>query len=116
MNLPRFSVHHPIFTIMASLIVIILGAVSLYRLSIDLMPDITYPVVSISTDYENASPEEMEELVTRLIEEAMSAVPGVEEVNSVSSEGASHVRVTFSWGISGEDSKRPPPPRIKSLQ
>ncbi|MBE0558896.1 MAG: efflux RND transporter permease subunit, partial [Proteobacteria bacterium] len=98
MNLPRFSVRHPIFTIMACLIVIILGAVSLYRLSIDLMPDITYPTVSISTDYENASPEEIEELVTRLIEEAMSAVPGVEEVNSVSSEGTSSVRVTFSWG------------------
>jgi len=98
MNLPRFSVHRPIFTIMVFLIVIILGTVSLYRLSIDLMPDITYPTLSISTDYENASPEEIEELVTRLIEEAMSAVPGVEEVNSVSSEGSSNVRVTFSWG------------------
>ena len=98
MNLPRFSVHHPIFTIMVSLIVVILGVVSLYRLSIDLMPDITYPTLSISTDYENASPEEIEELVTRLIEEAMSAVPGVEEVTSVSREGASNVRVTFTWG------------------
>jgi len=98
MNLPRFSVHHPIFTVMASLIVIILGSISLYRLSIDLMPDITYPTLSISTDYENASPEEIEELVTRLIEEAMSAVPGVEEVNSVSREGTSNVRVTFTWG------------------
>ncbi len=98
MNLPRFSVHHPVSTIMACLIVIILGVISLYRLSIDLMPDITYPTVSISTDYENASPEEIEELVTRLIEEAMSAVPGVEEVNSVSTEGLSSLRVTFSWG------------------
>jgi len=98
MNPSRFSVHHPIFTIMACMVVILLGTVSLYRLSIDLMPDITYPTLSISTDYENASPEEIEELVTRLIEEAMSAVPGVEEVNSVSSEGSSNVRVTFSWG------------------
>lgn len=98
MNLPRFSVHHPVSTIMACLIVTILGVISLYRLSIDLMPDITYPTVSISTDYENASPEEIEELVTRLIEEAMSAVPGVEEVNSVSTEGVSSLRVTFSWG------------------
>ena len=98
MNISRFSVHHPVFTTMASLIVIILGTISLYRLSIDLMPDITYPTLSISTDYENASPEEIEELVTRVIEEAMSAVPGVEEVNSVSIEGASSVRVTFAWG------------------
>ena len=98
MNISRFSVHHPVFTTMASLIVIVLGTISLYRLSIDLMPDITYPTLSISTDYENASPEEIEELVTRVIEEAMSAVPGVEEVNSVSIEGASSVRVTFAWG------------------
>jgi HAE1 family hydrophobic/amphiphilic exporter-1 len=98
MNLPRFSVHHPITTVMAALIVIILGGISLMRLSIDLMPDITYPTLSISTDYENASPEEIEELVTRLIEEAMSAVPGVEEVTSASIEGSSRVRVTFGWG------------------
>jgi len=62
------------------------------------MPDITYPTLSVSTTYENASPEEMEELITRPIEEAMSAVPGVEEVSSVSSEGISNVRITFTWG------------------
>jgi HAE1 family hydrophobic/amphiphilic exporter-1 len=98
MNLPRFAVHRPVLTVMVCLIVIILGSVSFRRLPIDLMPDITYPTLSISTEYENASPEEVEELISRLIEEAMSAVPGVEEVNSVSAEGRSSVRVTFAWG------------------
>jgi HAE1 family hydrophobic/amphiphilic exporter-1 len=98
MNLPRFAVHRPVLTVMVCLIVIILGSVSFRRLPIDLMPDITYPTLSISTDYENASPEEVEELISRLIEEAMSAVPGVEEVTSVSAEGRSNVRVTFTWG------------------
>ena len=98
MNLTRFSVRRPVFTVMATLIVIILGVVSLTRLPVDLMPDITYPTLSISTSYENASPEEIEELVTRPIEQAMSAVPGVEEVSSISSEGNSNVRVTFAWG------------------
>ena len=98
MNLSQFSVRRPVLTVMVSLIVIILGGVSLSRLSIDLMPDITYPTLSISTSYENASPEEVEELITRPIEEAMSAVPGVEEVTSVSAEGESNVRVTFTWG------------------
>ena len=83
---------------MAALIVIIIGGVSLSRLSIDLMPDISYPTLSVITEYENASPEEVEELITRPIEEAMSAVPGVEEVTSISSEGVSSVRVTLSWG------------------
>ena len=98
MKLSRFAVHRPIFTIMIVLIVIILGGISLSRLPIDLMPDITFPTLSISTSYENAAPEEMEEMVTRPIEEAVSAVPGVEEVTSISSEGNSNVRVTFNWG------------------
>ena len=98
MKLSRFAVHRPIFAIMVTLIVIILGGVSLVRLPIDLMPDITYPTLSISTSYENASPEEIEELVTRPVEEAMSAVPGVEEVTSISAEGLSRIRVSFAWG------------------
>jgi HAE1 family hydrophobic/amphiphilic exporter-1 len=99
MKVSQFSVDRPVLTVMAFLIVLILGGVSLSRLAIDLMPDITYPTLSISTRYEHASPEEVEELITRPIEEAMSAVPGVEEVTSVSSEGSSNVRVTFAWGI-----------------
>ncbi|MBN2468215.1 MAG: efflux RND transporter permease subunit [Deltaproteobacteria bacterium] len=98
MKLSRLSVQRPIFTIMASLIVIILGAVAWTRLPIDLMPDITYPTLSISAEYENASPEEVEELITKPLEEALTAVPGVEEVSSVSAEGRSNVRVTFTWG------------------
>lgn len=97
-DISSFSVRRPVFTAMATLIVIILGGVALSRLPIDLMPDITYPTLSISTTYENASPREIETLVTRPVEQAMSAVPGVEEVSSVSSEGQSSVRVTFAWG------------------
>jgi HAE1 family hydrophobic/amphiphilic exporter-1 len=98
MNPSRFSVHRPVFTSMAALIVVLLGVISLLRLPIDLMPDITYPTLSVSTSYENASPEEVEELITRPIEEALGAVPGVEEITSDSSEGNSSVRVSFSWG------------------
>ncbi len=98
MSPASFSVRRPIFTVMVVLIVIILGAVSFIRLPIDLMPDITYPTLSIRTTYENASPEEMEELITRPIEEAIAAVPGVEEVTSISAEGATDIRLSFSWG------------------
>jgi HAE1 family hydrophobic/amphiphilic exporter-1 len=98
MRVSQFSVHRPIFTIMVVLIVLVLGGISLLRLPIDLMPDISYPTISISCAYENAGPEEIEELITRPIEQAMSAVPGVEELTSVSVEGQGTVRVTFSWG------------------
>lgn len=103
MKLPQFSVHHPIFTVMVFLIVIILGFVSFTRLPIDLMPDITFPTLSLSTSYGNASPEEIEELITRPVEEAMAAVPGVEEISSTSSEGRSMVRVSFDWGTDLEE-------------
>jgi len=98
MKISNLSVERPVFTVMAALIVIILGSVALTRLAIDLMPDITYPTLSITADYENASPEEIEELITRPLEEALSAVPGVEEVTSISAEGKCRVRVTFAWG------------------
>jgi len=94
----RFAVHHPILTTMVTLIAILVGAISLMRLPIDLMPDVTLPRLSVSTYYEGASPEEIEELVTRPIEQALSSVPGVEEVTSVSVEGQSSVRVMFAWG------------------
>jgi len=98
MRISRFAVHRPIFTIMVVLMVLLLGTISLLRLPIDLMPDISYPTLSISCAYENAGPEEIEELITRPIEQAVSAVPGVEEMTSVSLEGQGTVRVTFSWG------------------
>jgi len=98
MRLSRFAIHRPIFTIMVVLIVVILGAISLLRLPIDLMPDITYPTLSVSCTYENAGPEEIEELIVRPIEQAVSAVPGVEELTSTSVEGEGTVRVTFAWG------------------
>ncbi len=98
MKMTQFAINRPIFTIMVVLIVVLLGGVSLLRLPIDLMPDISYPTISISCTYENAGPEEIEELITRPIEEAVSAVPGVEEVTSVSTEGQGTVRVEFAWG------------------
>ncbi|MFH1708668.1 MAG: efflux RND transporter permease subunit [Planctomycetota bacterium] len=98
MNIASFSIRHPVLTIMATLIVIVLGAISLSRLPVDLMPDISFPTLSVSTTYTNAGPREIEELITRPIEQAVGAVPGVQEITSESSEGSSSVRVTFAWG------------------
>ena len=98
MKISHSSIHRPVFTVMVVLMVLIVGSVALSRLPVDLMPDITYPTLTVRTTYENASPEEVEKLITESIEEAVSAVPGVDEVTSVSSEGSSSVRVSFSWG------------------
>lgn len=98
MSLAQKSVERPIFTIMIVLIVLILGGLALSRLPVDLMPDITFPTLSVSTDYGNASPEEVEQLITRQIEKAVAAVPGVQSIESESGEGNSNVRISFNWG------------------
>jgi len=98
MNLWTTSVSRPIGMTMLTLMVAVFGVISLYHLPIDLMPDMTYPVISLSTRYANASPVEVETLITRPIEQALSAVPGVDELSSESTEGNSRVRVSFNWG------------------
>ena len=98
MNTAKGPVQRPVLTAVLFLIVLTLGIVSLSRLSIDLMPEITYPTISVVTSYGNVGPQEMEELVTRPIEEALAAVQGVEEITSTSAEGRSMVRVAFDWG------------------
>lgn len=98
MKISRFSVSRPKLTSMLVFIVVLIGFMSYTKLPIDLMPDITYPSLTVMANYDNASPEEVEEMVTRIIESALSAVPGVEEMTSVSSEGRSRVRLSFDWG------------------
>ena len=98
MNLPRASVRRPVFTTMVTLIVVVLGVVSLGRLKVDLLPAVEMPTLTVSTEYEGASPEVMERLITQTVEEILATVPGVEEMTSESSEGESRIRVTFGWG------------------
>jgi HAE1 family hydrophobic/amphiphilic exporter-1 len=98
MNLPDFSVRRPILTTMVTLIFVTLGSFSLSRLQVDMLPDIELPTLSIRTDYEGASPEVMERLVTQIIEEIVATVPGVEEITSTSTEGRSQINVRFVWG------------------
>jgi HAE1 family hydrophobic/amphiphilic exporter-1 len=98
MKISHTAISRPILTSMVFLAIITVGLISFSRLSIDLMPEISYPTISVITSYGNVAPEEMEELVTRPIEEALAAVQGVEQITSTSSEGQSVVRVLFSWG------------------
>jgi HAE1 family hydrophobic/amphiphilic exporter-1 len=98
MSMAHDSIKRPVLTAVIFLVIITLGLVSYNRLSIDLMPETTYPTISVFTDYGNVGPQEMEELVTRPLEESLAAVQGVEEITSSSTEGRSSVRVSFIWG------------------
>ena len=88
---------------MVSLIIIVISAVSLSRLPIDLMPDISYPALTVVVGYDGAGPEEIETLITRPIEEAMGSVSNVEEIESDSEEERSRVQLRFTWGTNLEE-------------
>lgn len=98
MNLPELSIRRPVTILMCCLVAILLGAISFVRLPVDLMPEIVYPTLSVRAEYPGVAPEEMENLVARPLEEAFAAAPGVEEINSSSSEGRTNVRVLFTHG------------------
>lgn len=98
MSLPEFSIRRPVTILMCSLVAILLGAISFVRLPVDLMPEITYPTLSVRAEYPGVAPEEMENLVARPLEEAFAAAPGVEKITSTSTEGSVNVRVNFVHG------------------
>jgi HAE1 family hydrophobic/amphiphilic exporter-1 len=98
MNLPEFSVNKRVTVTMLIAIVLVLGGIAFSRLGLDLLPDIDYPVVSVLTQYAGVSSEDIENLITRPVEEAVSTVNRVKSVNSFSQEGVSVVMVEFEWG------------------
>ena len=98
MNIPEFSVNRKITILMLTLIVCLFGIISFVRIGIDMMPDLEYPFASVITTYEGVASEDIENLITRPIEEAVSTVKKVSKVRSMSKEGVSVVMVEFEWG------------------
>ncbi len=98
MNLSKLSVKRPVTILMVTFIVILLGGVSLSRLPIDLYPEIEVPVAIVSTEYSGVGPQEIEELLTKPIEESIATVDNIEKISSTSSEGNSLVIAEFNFG------------------
>jgi HAE1 family hydrophobic/amphiphilic exporter-1 len=98
MSIPRYAIQRPVTMFMLSAVIVLLGAISLTRLPVDLMPEFTAPTISINVGYNGVGPLEIEQLITRPIEQAVGAVAGVETIQSNSSEGRSNVRINFAWG------------------
>jgi HAE1 family hydrophobic/amphiphilic exporter-1 len=83
---------------MISAVITLLGVISLTRLPVDLMPEFEQPQLNVRTSYPGVGPLEIEELITRPMEQAVGAVPGITRVESSSSEGNSQIRLSFDWG------------------
>jgi len=98
MKLPDLSINKPVTVTMIFLGIVLMGLISLGRLPQELFPAISYPQLTIVTTYENAAPEEVETLITKIIEEAVGTVSNLKRISSTSKEGVSLVTTEFNWG------------------
>jgi len=95
MRIADISIKQPVFITMVMALVIVLGIVSYTRLGVDLMPDVTLPIVAVTTPYPGVGPEEVEQQVTKPIEDVLSSINGLDQISSTSSEGVSVVIARF---------------------
>jgi len=98
MKIPEFSVNRKVTTIMLAMILVVLGILAFMRLGLDFFPDLEFPTVSVITTYSGASSEDIENAITRPLEQVVNSVSGVKKVDSITSEGLSMIMVEFEWG------------------
>lgn len=98
MRLVEFSLKRRVTVSMVAVALLIFGIVGFSRLPINLLPDISYPTLTVETRFGGAAPAEVESLVTRPIEEVVGIVSGVRRLTSVSRPGLSQVTLEFDWG------------------
>ncbi|HEY6953035.1 MAG TPA: efflux RND transporter permease subunit, partial [Bacteroidota bacterium] len=97
MWLTRLALRYPISTFLFAVTILVLGYVSFQQLPVDLLPNISVPVVTTITFYTGAGPLDMEQSVTRIVERGVSSVNDVNYVQSSTKEGISQVRINFNW-------------------
>lgn len=98
MNLPNFSVSRPVTILMLFIGLILIGLISFQNLGLDLLPDLSFPMSAIIVSYSGVAPQEIENMITIPLEEAVATIRGVKNINSYSREGSSVVLMEFNWG------------------
>jgi HAE1 family hydrophobic/amphiphilic exporter-1 len=97
-KLPEFSVKKKVTASMMAMILVVLGAISFTRLGLDFFPDLEFPTVSVITTYSGASSTDIENVLTRPLEQVVSSVNRVKKITSQTSEGVSVISIEFEWG------------------
>ncbi|ACA86113.1 efflux RND transporter permease subunit [Shewanella woodyi] len=98
MSIIKTSVNRPVTVWMFMFAIILFGMVGFSRLAVKLLPDLSYPTITIRTQYIGAAPVEVEQLVSKPIEEAAGIVKGLRKISSISRSGMSDVVLEFEWG------------------
>ncbi|MCC5854896.1 MAG: efflux RND transporter permease subunit [Idiomarina sp.] len=100
MKLPQVAVHRPVTVVMFTLAIALFGMVALGRLPVTLLPDLSYPTLTVRTLYPGAAPAEVEQLINRPVEESLGTVRGVRTITSYARAGQSDIVMEFAWGTS----------------
>ena len=95
---PSFTTDRPVAVLMVFLAAVVFGYFSLGQLPVTLMPEMSYPTLTVRTEYPGAAPEEVENDISRPIEEALGVVSGLNKISSISRAGGSDVVLEFVWG------------------
>lgn len=103
MKISDFSIKRPVFTIVIMFLIIILGAVSFFKIPVTLIPELNPPIGVVVTNYPGASPTEVSEKVTRPLEASLSTLPGIESLQSSSEEGSNFILLEFDWSTNIDD-------------
>jgi hydrophobic/amphiphilic exporter-1 (mainly G- bacteria), HAE1 family len=99
MSIAKFAVNRRVTVAMIATAIVVLGFFAFPRLPVALLPSFSPPVVTVSITYTNVAPEQMETLITRPVENAVSRVAGIQQINSTSAEGVSTVTAQFYYGV-----------------
>ena len=97
MSLVDTAIKRPVTVWMFTFAVILFGLVGLSRLAVNLLPELSYPTLTVRTNYTGAAPGEIEQLITKPIEEAVGVVKGLRKISSISKAGQSDVLLEFEW-------------------
>jgi HAE1 family hydrophobic/amphiphilic exporter-1 len=99
MSIVSTVVKRPVTVSMFTLAVMLFGLVGFSRLSVSLLPDLSYPTLTVRTEHPGAAPAEIEQLISKPIEESVGVVKGIRKVHSISKAGQSDVVIEFEWGV-----------------
>ncbi|NUO77162.1 MAG: efflux RND transporter permease subunit, partial [Lysobacter sp.] len=97
-NLVEFSTRRRVTVAMVTITFILFGFIALGDLKVNLLPDLSYPTLTVRTEYTGAAPSEIETLISEPVEEAVGVVKGLRKLKSVSRTGQSDVVLEFAWG------------------
>lgn len=98
MSLVEFSTTRRVTIVMMSITLLLFGLIALFRLQVNLLPDLSYPTLTVRTEYVGAAPSEIETLISEPLEQSLGVVKGLRRIHSISRMGQSDVMLEFAWG------------------